>query len=292
MSHSGIIRGVLTDYNQYTLTLPGGITSNSHVDFFVPFALFTPVNAGAAITNVGAFEMYINGNSLASEGADLSINFFEADNFRDYSDAPAVYGTPSHMPGKVRLGNNVDIEAAALPSANATADDLDQGPSSDEDGVVRTPTVNWVVGTDGASIDVVVKGCANVCYLNGWIDWERDNNFSGADDQIFNDRAIANGTYAGFFALKFNVPTSYTDPNSYYARFRVCDASGACNSPGTADVASGEVEDYLWAFGPNAIQLTELQATSAPSNLIAYSTLVFLALVSLGVLVWLRRRAI
>ncbi|MCI0521422.1 MAG: hypothetical protein L0Z70_14335, partial [Chloroflexi bacterium] len=145
--------GSLTDYMEYVLTLPGDIDTTSHVDFFVPFSSFTTVGAGANSNHIGAFALIFDASTAQSEGADISIDFFEADSFREFGDAPVTYGAPSHVPNGLRLGANLDIEAAGL-FANATGDDLDQ--ADDEDGVAKTTGVSWIPGVDGGSVNVVV----------------------------------------------------------------------------------------------------------------------------------------
>ncbi len=265
---TGITLKVYTDasnWSQYSLNTPGSIPDGSHVDIVIPFTSFstgTGASGPATFSNVGAVEMVIDGT--LNQGADMSLDFLETNTVRDYGDLPSGYPVTfasngaRHIPQGLRLGTNVDAEADGTNSANADYDDSDIAPD-DEDGVVRTPGVNWSAGANGGSVDVTVNGCSGTCYLNGWIDWGNDGSFDEDGDQIFSDKEVSNGTQT----LTFNIPTGQTFNTSFYARFRLCDAQNTCNSV-TGEVTNGEVEDYKWSFGPNAVTLTRLEATSVP----------------------------
>ena len=269
---ASIILKVYTDashWSQYTLNLPGGITSAT--DYYIPFSSFSTgggASGPANFSDVGAVVLEIDGTSNA--GLDLDLDLYEAEAVKDFGDLPET-GSPSyaglvtgvnagrHVRGDLYLGTVIDTETDGQPSAGADGDDV--ADVSDEDGVVRTPGVNWSAGANGGSVDVTVNGCSGTCYLNGWIDWGNDGSFDEDGDQIFSDKEVSNGTKT----LTFNIPTGQTFDTSFYARFRLCDAQNTCNSV-TGEVTNGEVEDYKWSFGPNAVTLTRLEATSVPSR--------------------------
>jgi hypothetical protein len=185
----------------------------------------------------------------------------------DFGDLPR-YGTPaygssyqqaSHIPQGLTLGSSVDLEDAPWSSVGATGDDLHSSPD-DEEGVVRDMTDIW---TPGAIVDlfVTVNGCSGTCYLNAWVDWSMDGDFSDLGEWIFNDNPITNGADQ---TRSLTVPgQDYPTGRNVYARFRLCRTAGTCNSPTLAYVTSGEIEDYYWAFKPTAVSLNSLRAASA-----------------------------
>jgi len=256
-----IYSGSLSDYEEYSLSLPGSIPFVSHVDFKIPFTSFTPSGNGADFSNVGAIEIFIDGSNVV--GAKLAIDFFEADNFLDFGDAPVSYGTVSHSPNGVRLGNNVDIEESQLFGANALGDDNNQQPipPGDEDGVARTPTVNWT-STSG-SVTVTVNGCGSPpCYLNGWLVESDVSPFNfGSGEQILDEYEMVDGVAT--IPLTLTLSPNY--PTSFYARFRICNAINQCDSP-TGNAPNGEVEDYFWSFSPTAVTLSSFDADSSSTT--------------------------
>jgi len=254
-----------TDWSYATFSMPGGVLSGDQVDLLVPFTDFvTGGGVGCApqntnVTPAAAVQLLIDGS--LNSGADLNLDNVSTDSVRDHGDLPASYGDASHISNGLRLGSNVDTESAALSSANADGDDLNG--AGDEDGVTRNTADYWTPGNT-VSVDVVVNGCSSgTCYLNGWIDWGNDGTMD-AGDVVFSDQSVANGTNT----LSITVPASgYTTGTALYARFRVCDSAGVCNAA-TGDVATGEVEDYFWQFGPTAITLSSLSAQSGGASLL------------------------
>jgi len=264
----GITLRLYTDasnWSYYSLNTPGSIPDGSTVDVVIPFTSFsTGGGTGASFNSVGAVEMAIDGTT--NQGADMSLDFLQTNVTRDYGDLPSGYPVTStdngarHIAQGLRLGNNIDTEADGQPSAGADGDDT--ADADDEDGVVPTSGVKWSVGsppTNGGSVDVTVNGCSGTCYLSGWINWNTgtDTDFNDTGEQIFTDQAVTNGTQT----LTFSIPTGVTFPNTFDARFRLCGTSGTCTAV-TGEVTNGEVEDYQWDFGPNAVTLREMEAHS------------------------------
>ena len=111
-------------------------------------------------------------------------------------------------------------------------------------------------------MNVEIYGCGTNCYLNGWIDWGNDGSFDLPNDQVFINQVVVDGVNA----LTIPVPSSgYAVGSPVFSRFRLCTASGAlpagCNSL-TGETLGGEVEDYWWDFGPTAVELVSIEAST------------------------------
>ena len=267
-----------TSSSSATLSLPGGITNSTN--YVIPFSSFSGT-CDPSTTNVQAVQLLIDGT--VTLGADLNIDWFGTTaTQRDYGDLPDAYGTTQasngarHVVDSLKLGATVDTESDGTPSANADGD------GTDEDGVVRTPGINWN-SSGGGSVDVTVNGCGSECYVNGWIDWNNDGDFNDTGEHIIQDKKLSGD---GTTSVPFSIPST-TDPhnNTYYARFRLCHNSGECNTP-TGEVVGGEVEDYKWSFGPTAVTLETFSGTGMAASttqmaiLIAALFLAFVGLVS------------
>ncbi len=306
------------NWSQYTLNLPGGISSSAHVDFVVPFG---PGNgwvvgggSGANFASVTSLEMYIDGT--VSPGTDVAIDLLELDNYREYGDLPgSAQGGPVQyplsivnayqLPQGLRLGNNVDIETASQPAIQAgnlpnTGDNRTDIPGevNDEEGVVVPANFKWSNG-GGGRVRVTIKGCQMIdgCYLNGWIDWGNDGDFSQPGDQIITDTMTYDSPspLPGFSQYNFGIPqqVDFTTRPSFYARFRICNFAAQCNSPSATNVLDGEIEDYYWSFGPLAVTLDSLQAqpTTSPIVPVALIGVSTVALISVVLLVRRRKAA-
>ena len=163
----------------------------------------------------------------------------------DFGDAPdpsyptlmATNGA-QHMLSGLWLGANVDaeIDGSAVPFANGD----DGNNIDDEDGVTFN---TWLVAGQSATINVVASVPA---FLDAWIDFDANGNWSDPGDQIFNSQFL-NG---GGNSLTFSVPVSAANGNFSYARFRFS-SSGGLATTGTA--IDGEVEDYYIYLGQPSI---------------------------------------
>ena len=101
---------------------------------------------------------------------------------------------------------------------------------------------------------------------------------------------ISRLTSDGIRTLNFNIPTTFdTFPSLLSARFRLCSASGACNTYG-GSAADGEVEDYRWGFGPLAVTLESLQAQPTTSPVVPVALVGVSAAALVGVVFFIRRR--
>lgn len=153
----------------------------------------------------------------------------------DFGDAPdedyltlrARDGARHTIVSGVYLGSGVDGESDGQPNATATGDDSH---GADEDGIAFTSTLQ-----PGREATISVTASVNG-YLNAWIDFGANGQFSDSEDVIFVDQVLKRGVNR----LSFRVPTDAVS-GSTFARFRF-NTRGLLDSYGPAD--DGEVEDY------------------------------------------------
>lgn len=147
------------------------------------------------------------------------------------------------MLGGPFLGACVDGETNGQPLLTAIGDDQGIGTGTlgtclandDEDGVVIGPLS---IGATNVPVPVTANG---VCTLNGWIDWNRDGDWSDAGEQVFAGQALVNGANN----LTLNVPNG-ASVGAAYARFRCTTDATFNGSPHpTGQATDGEVEDYV-----------------------------------------------
>jgi uncharacterized repeat protein (TIGR01451 family) len=162
----------------------------------------------------------------------------------DYGDAPdAAAGTatgdyetapgrgPSHVVGSIFLGTGVDAE---------TTFSQDDGPPPEDNGValntgggpVSLHTQSLIAG-QAYTLNITTAGTGRI---SGWIDFNRDGDFTDSGEQIATD-VSSNG---GVQPLTFTVPLGAT-AGSTYARFRYSSQTGLTSTSAAPD---GEVEDY------------------------------------------------
>ncbi|MGB3758971.1 MAG: GEVED domain-containing protein [Rivularia sp. (in: cyanobacteria)] len=172
---------------------------------------------------------------------------------RDYSDAPiADYDSASHgLPPVIThyLGNSLpdaerEVRDGGDAGVNADGDDTGGNTPDDEDGV----TIPSLIPGETAVIDVQVTGDNG--YLQAWMDWDGDGNFTTAGDQIATNvqdggTGDLDGAVNGVISLAVNVPASAS--TTTYARFRW---STEQNLDSIIHAADGEVEDYFITIAP------------------------------------------
>jgi len=165
-----------------------------------------------------------------------------------------------------QLGATIDSESDGQPDSTATGD------GADEDGVVRLAAPNSAAGgwTDGNAADgngcrlqITVIGGPGV--VQAWLDFG-----SGLESVVLRDATgapIPGGAFAtGAHVVTCDVPVGTFNggtSRSIYGRFRLSSAGGL----GLAGPASdGEVEDYLFSFGPTAVTIRDFRASSGVSS--------------------------
>jgi hypothetical protein len=224
---------VTDQFGNYTIISVGPGTYNVREVYQPGFVQIFPDPLG---TDLGA-----NAGVVVTRGTITpDINFGNRAAF-DYGDAPAPYRTLSSQNGAVhgllqgfQLGARVDAEANGIPSVGANGDDATN--VDDEDGILignLTRNSQQLLGVSAST------GSFAAGYLQGWIDFNRDGDWSDAGEQILTDVQLTTGIFTLGFAVP-NVADNLLGPT--YARFRYSLQRGI--GP-TGSALGGEVEDYL-----------------------------------------------
>ncbi|MFN7876508.1 MAG: FG-GAP-like repeat-containing protein, partial [Pirellula sp.] len=197
----------------------------------------TSVNEGAVTIQLPADRVRDTNNHPNQASDPLTLQFVDTTN-SDFGDAPLPYPTrlqengAYHKRTTLFLGTSVDAESNGQPSALANGDDSTG--SDDEDGVTwgTTLMVSPLVSTT-ASVVVTSSGAG---FLDAWIDYNQDGDWSDPGEQIANKVAVASGKNA----VSFTIPSTAL-VGATFARFRVSSVGGL--DP-TGKANDGEVEDY------------------------------------------------
>ncbi|MBU1909530.1 MAG: hypothetical protein KJ726_05755 [Verrucomicrobia bacterium] len=176
----------------------------------------------------------------------------------DFGDAPdPAYptllvndGARHRTPSGYYLGALIDADPEGRPSANADGDDVDN--LADEDGVI--PQGNFVLGqTNVLQVTASTNG-----YFDGWIDFNRDGDWSDAGENMVSGLALTQGVNYVNAAVPLGASVGET-----YARVRF--SSSAAGLLPTGMATDGEVEDYkitIYQQGPSTnIVITKLVRT-------------------------------
>ena len=210
-------RALVAGSNNLSFVVPAGATAGSA---YSRFRFSTTGGLGYA------------GSASDGEVEDYVV---EIERAFDFGDAPepnyptylASDGARHIIDGVLYLGTNVDAEPDGQPASNALGDDTDG--NDDEDGV-SFPTL-----IPGRTVTINVRASA-AGLLSAWIDYDRNNSWAEAGEEIFTDRTLV----AGLNALTVTIPTDAT-PGQTYTRFRFSTAGGLTY---TGSAENGEVEDY------------------------------------------------
>ncbi|MFC1568929.1 GEVED domain-containing protein [bacterium] len=181
------------------------------------------------------------GGMADGEVEDYQVTVSSDKEERDYGDAPASYGIASHdTTGHYYLGAGIDTEGASLFSPGADGDDLDN--LDDED-------ANYVsiLGTSPTyGYNLILDASRDGGYLNAWVDFNMDGDFSDIGEQIYTNEMLTAGTNV----LGLTVSTNLT-PGTTYGRFRYSTVRDL--SP-TGFASDGEVEDYIFTVQESGTQ--------------------------------------
>ncbi|MCF8368641.1 MAG: hypothetical protein K9G76_06330 [Bacteroidales bacterium] len=186
-----------------------------------------------------------DGYATNGEVEDFAIQIIESNPVFDFGDAPenavgnypttlAFNGARHIFDPTIFLGSFVDPEPNGQPGINADCDDLDclfPSLGDDEDGVTWAGPVS-----PGATVPVTVMASVDG-YLDGWMDFNLDQDWDDADEHVFTSTFVV----AGPNLLNITIPAT-ADTGQSFVRFRFRDYGGALNYDGLAQ--NGEVEDY------------------------------------------------
>jgi len=201
-------------------------------------------------------------NNRPNEASDtLTVRFVDASN-SDFGDAPSAtqsgfatsYPTllanngAFHKRSSLFLGASSDAEADGQPNATATGDDF-LG-SDDEDGI-QFP-VSLVIGSASATTASYVVIASGVGFVDAWIDFNRDGDWTDASEQMANKVPVV----AGRNLLTFTIPVGSL-AGTTYGRFRLSTTGGL---PPTGPAADGEVEDHALTLIGGASKTVTLNA--------------------------------
>ena len=186
----------------------------------------------------------------------------------DWGDAPDSYATNKTNTGEgvgashvlsttVKLGNATTDQdpqpfvvnttvANGQPSPNANGDD--NNGTDDEDGIVSFP--NLTVGDASYTVGVTVNNTSTSnAYLAGWIDFNRDGQFSAGEGAIATTNPIPQGT-TGTVNVTWNALPGIIAGDTF-ARFRI-NNDPLTTSDFRGGKRNGEVEDYSLTITSNA----------------------------------------
>ncbi|RLC81636.1 MAG: hypothetical protein DRI61_03610 [Chloroflexi bacterium] len=273
-----VYTGTATAY--YTLTIDSAVDPPGQ-SFFIKFSNFT--GDQSVFSDAGAIVLRIIPDKA---DVDLTIDLFESTTNTDWGDLPDDYKTladsngPRHIRSELYLGHRIDVEINGFPSTDALGDD--NNILDDEDGIVRVPGELWQPNNTVHITATVTGGTGD---LYAWFDWDNDNDFS--DESRYSWLNLAPGDHR----LALTVGSNFSYQNaSLAARFRLV-PQGADAPDYYGEVNGGEVEDYIWQFGPNAVTLSKLEAkTPSTGWLVALFVTGVLGAGALGLVVVRRRK--
>ncbi|MCF8236409.1 MAG: glycoside hydrolase [Bacteroidales bacterium] len=147
----------------------------------------------------------------------------------DYPTKSLEHGAAHKLEAGVYLGQFVDAEPDGIPDPLAEGDD--QYDIADEDGVIFPDDLYQ------GMTDTLIVSASAAGYLNAWIDFNANGDWSDSGDKIFNDEEVAAGENKLYISIPENAVTDTT-----YARFRLTTYQGI---DFTGKAEDGEVEDYM-----------------------------------------------
>ena len=197
----------------------------------------------------------------------LTIRFVDTSN-SDFGDAPSAaqsgfassYPTllvdngAFHSRSDLTLGAGFDVETNGQPNATATGDDLSN--FDDEDGILF-PITN-AISPSGNTTSSFIAIASGVGFLDAWIDFNRDGDWSDLGEQIATQVAVVKGRNNLAFTISASASAGAT-----FGRFRLSSVGGL---PPTGPAADGEVEDQQIVFVRGVSQDLRLSAVELGSH--------------------------
>ncbi|GEP41637.1 GEVED domain-containing protein [Brevifollis gellanilyticus] len=205
------------------------------INFTVPAAAVTGTTIVVRVRLTSTLSPGITGLSGIGEVEDYVTTL--AVPVTDFGDWIGLADASSLQSSNLRMGPLADTEYVSTRNAAASGDDATA--SDDEDGVTLAAGYN-LGAASSLTVTVTNQSGANA-YLNGWVDFNNDNDVLDAGEQIAADVLIATGTNGSARTVNFTVPAAAI-PGLRGARFRLTSTS----TPGISGASGmGEVEDHL-----------------------------------------------
>ena len=204
--------------------------------------------------------------------------------FRDYGDAPASYGSASHIIGGydpvghtsyLMIGSSLDGELSQPFTANADGDNLVE--INDEATLANNMSIDLgaaALGSAGGKVNIPVQyanSSGSSANIAAWIDFNRSGSFD--DGERSDISTVADGSTGA--TLAWTIPAD-AKAGSSYMRLRIFGSTITNPSP-TETMDLGEVEDYR-------VNITS-SITPPNTGLAPKSPVVFIALLTAGA-VW------
>jgi len=227
--HVFISQALAAGSNSLSFIVPATATSGQSYSRFRFRTTSIPINYDGQV-NDGEVEDYATYLEPPSQG---SLDYGDApDNWdipNDYPTLLASNGARHTIVAGVYMGALIDAEANGQPNNPSTGDDI--AGMDDEDGVTMPSFI-----LQGAIVGITVVASTSG-FLDAWIDYNLDGNWSAANEHIFTSQAITTGSNS----LTFTVPlTASMGPS--YSRFKFRTSNALISYDGL--VSYGEVEDY------------------------------------------------
>ncbi len=180
----------------------------------------------------------------------------------DFGDYALFPSASSNVLSTLKIGSTVDPDDGIAANLEATADDLNNTGSADDEDGVTVPTGLQVGGSGNLTVNVT-NTTGSTAYLNAWIDFNGNGVLTDAGEQIKTNLSITGSTSNANQTLAFTIPATAAI-GQVGVRVRLTSVSSP--GPDGAD-GNGEVEDHvLNIVNPNAFAVGNLVYIDANDN--------------------------
>jgi hypothetical protein len=252
----------------FTLTsgsLPSGLTMNSSTGVISG----TTSSGTTANFTITATDIYNCGGSRPYTLSPVVTDFGDWN-----GTGAATTTTNSTINSNLRLGATVDAELSVTPTATATADDVtNTGSVDDEDGATTLPAT-ITKGTNSTLTLSVFNNTGANAFLHSWIDLNGDGTFNDGvvstspGERLEGVRTIATSATAQTVNITFSAPSWAVVGASRGVRLRLTNLN--TTSPSGVS-GSGEIEDYVTTIACPTILVNPASLTN-PIQGLAYNT--------------------
>ena len=236
----------------YGITSMVNTGSNDNIDADVDGSSLTSGSLGARPDGLPFIDMTTSALGYGDHKYDLGLSYQQD---YDYGDLPDLAngttgindyetydstGGPSHLIiTGLFLGDTVDVDTDGFPDSLAMGDDTKDG-YDDEDGITIIPSLNIIPGGSIRLPLSVTNTTGDTAYLEAWIDWNGDGDFSGTNEMISDLKDNRDGVFPSY--LEIPIPNNALTESLLGFRIRI---SNSDNMTPYGRVNSGEIEDYL-----------------------------------------------